>query len=297
VILNRFDQAWGAGAAPEIRDYLPADSGDSRVSPREVLIELVMIDLERRWRTGASEAATVPVDTEQFPAKPVLEDYVARHPELGAADTLPVELICEEFRVRSRWGDRPDREEYLRRFPAQAAKLQSALAKTEVSIDATIDMEPASGGASYEQLTLPAKSLGSAPATSTGDRVRYFGEYELLDEIGEYQGQHYFSMGFVEAESLADRVKDGPLPPQEAAEIVKKVAEAVAYAHIKGVTHRDLKPANVLLDANGEPRVTDFGLAKQVRSDRDLTRTGAVIGTPSYMPPEQASGKIDEVGP
>ena len=81
------------------------------------------------------------------------------------------------------------------------------------------------------------------------------------------------------------------------AKLVKKVAEAVAYAHEKGVIHRDLKPANVLLDANGEPKVTDFGLAKQVESDSDLTRTGAVMGTPSYMPPEQAGGKTDEVGP
>ena len=72
-----------------------------------------------------------------------------------------------------------------------------------------------------------------------------------------------------------------PLPPRAAASIVKKVAEAVAYAHQKGVIHRDLKPADVLLDAEGEPRTTDFGLAKRGDSDSDLTRTGAVMGTPS----------------
>ena len=115
-------------------------------------------------------------------------------------------------------------------------------------------------------------------------------------EIGEHKGQHYFSMGFVDGMSLADRVKDGPLAPQEAAKIIQKVADAVAYAHDKGVIHRDLKPANILLDTAGESKVTDFGLAKRVESESDLTRTGAVMGTPSYMPPEQAAGKTAEIG-
>jgi serine/threonine protein kinase len=114
-------------------------------------------------------------------------------------------------------------------------------------------------------------------------------------EIGTHNAQHYFSMAFIDGSSLADQIKNGPLPEKDAAGILKKVAEAVAYAHGKGVIHRDLKPANVLIDAHGEPRVTDFGLAKQTRSDGDLTHTGAVIGTPSYMPPEQAAGKTDRV--
>jgi serine/threonine protein kinase len=104
-------------------------------------------------------------------------------------------------------------------------------------------------------------------------------------EIGEHDGQHYFSMGYVDGKSLADRVKDGPLPPHEAASLTRKISEAIAYAHEKGVIHRDLKPANVLLDAGGEPKVTDFGLARKLEQDSGLTRTGAVMGTPSYMPP------------
>ncbi|MFM2012606.1 MAG: Serine/threonine-protein kinase PrkC, partial [Planctomycetota bacterium] len=116
-------------------------------------------------------------------------------------------------------------------------------------------------------------------------------------EIGQHDGQHYFSMGYVEGKSLADRVAKGPLPPKEAAEITRKIAEAIAYAHDKGVIHRDLKPANVLMDANGEPKVTDFGLARIQDQSSGMTRTGAVMGTPSYMPPEQAAGKTTEVGP
>ena len=112
-------------------------------------------------------------------------------------------------------------------------------------------------------------------------------------EVGQHEGQHYFSMGFVEGQSLAETVAAGPLPPREAAELVRQVAEAVQYAHEHGVIHRDLKPANVLLDRDGQPRITDFGLAKTIRDDRGLTATGQVMGTPSYMPPEQAAGRTD----
>src|SRR5208282_619122 len=83
-------------------------------------------------------------------------------------------------------------------------------------------------------------------------------------EVGEYAGQHYFSMGYVDGQSLATRLAEGPLPPNEAAELVAKVAEAVEYAHRQGVIHRDIKPSNILIDRNGRPRVTDFGLAKRL---------------------------------
>lgn len=116
-------------------------------------------------------------------------------------------------------------------------------------------------------------------------------------EIGEHQGQHYFSMAYIEGDSLAQKVADGPLPPREAAEIVQKVCQAIAYAHGRGVVHRDLKPANILMDPNSQPKVTDFGLAKRAESESNLTGTGQILGTPSYMPPEQASGRLDEVGP
>ncbi|MFM7161530.1 MAG: serine/threonine-protein kinase, partial [Planctomycetaceae bacterium] len=116
-------------------------------------------------------------------------------------------------------------------------------------------------------------------------------------EIGAHGDQHFFTMGYVEGKSLQQLVQQGPLPPREAAELMRKIAEAIGYAHEKGVVHRDLKPANVLLDQQGEPKVTDFGLARRLQDDSGLTKTGAVMGTPSYMPPEQAAGKTAEVGP
>jgi WD40 repeat protein len=116
-------------------------------------------------------------------------------------------------------------------------------------------------------------------------------------EIGEHEGQHYFSMGFVEGQSLSHRLAAGPVPVREAAAVMVKVAEAIEYAHRRGVIHRDLKPANILIDAAGNPRVTDFGLAKQIHSDSGLTGSGQIMGTPSYMPPEQAGGERGAVGP
>ncbi len=116
-------------------------------------------------------------------------------------------------------------------------------------------------------------------------------------EIGLHEGQHYFSMGFVDGESLARKVAEGPLPPREAAQIIEQVTRAIAYAHEHGVIHRDLKPGNVLIDRDGQPHIADFGLAKRIEDDSDLTRTGQIVGTPSYMSPEQASGSLDEIGP
>jgi tRNA A-37 threonylcarbamoyl transferase component Bud32 len=116
-------------------------------------------------------------------------------------------------------------------------------------------------------------------------------------EVGQHEGQHYFSMGFIEGESLAQRVAAGPLSPRQAAMLLREVSEAVQFAHDRGVIHRDIKPANILIDAQGRPKVTDFGLAKKLQGGNGLTASGQIMGTPSYMPPEQASGQPDAVGP
>lgn len=118
-----------------------------------------------------------------------------------------------------------------------------------------------------------------------------------IHEVGEYHGQHFFSMDFVEGKSLAALCREGPFAAVRAARYLKQVAEAIEFAHRGGVLHRDLKPSNILIDAFDLPRVTDFGLAKRADGGSDLTGTGQVLGTPSYMPPEQATGRADEVGP
>src|SRR5512143_12952 len=117
-----------------------------------------------------------------------------------------------------------------------------------------------------------------------------------VHEVGEQDGQHFFAMDLVEGKNLAELTREGPLPPRQAAELVNKVAKAVQHAHEQGVLHRDLKPSNVLLDATGEPQVTDFGLARPMDDESSLTLTGQVLGTPGYIAPEQAKGS-GTVGP
>ena len=173
------------------------------------------------------------------------------------------------------------------------------------------------------------KMVREAHLASDEDRARFRTEAEsaarlkhpnivTVYEVGAAAGEAYFCMEFVDGKTLAEQIRtDGPLPPREAAQLVAIIARAVAHAHAQGILHRDLKPSNILLGkAEGEKRkaesepgldsstsrippssfavkVTDFGLAKKIDGSASLTRTGAVVGTPSYMAPEQAAGRKD----
>ncbi|NQT15878.1 MAG: serine/threonine protein kinase, partial [Planctomycetes bacterium] len=145
-----------------------------------------------------------------------------------------------------------------------------------------------------------------------------------IHEIGQHEGRPFFALEYVDGGTLHERLAGTPLLPRDAAELTEQLARAVDYAHQRGIVHRDLKPANVLLEQSGEstaesqtqrgsssgvrrstiaarpsprPKITDFGLAKQTESDSGQTRSGAIVGTPSYMAPEQAAGHTKEVGP
>lgn len=117
----------------------------------------------------------------------------------------------------------------------------------------------------------------------------------MVHEVGVADGTHYIAMDYIEGITLAQQIAKGTLPIREAAQIVKAVAEAIAYAHTERVIHRDLKPSNVILDPNRGPIVTDFGLAKELVGASILTAAGALVGTPQYMAPEQIEG--NEPGP
>jgi tetratricopeptide (TPR) repeat protein len=118
-----------------------------------------------------------------------------------------------------------------------------------------------------------------------------------VHEVGEHDGCPFFSLEYLDGGSLAERIAQAPLPPVQAAQVVQALAEAMDCAHRAGVIHRDLKPANILLSSDGTPKITDFGLAKRLEPDTGHTRTGAVLGTPSYMAPEQAEGMTHAIGP
>ncbi len=116
-----------------------------------------------------------------------------------------------------------------------------------------------------------------------------------IHEVGEHDGQHYFAMELVEGPNFAALVRDGPMPARRAAGYLKAVAEAVQHAHAQRVLHRDLKPSNILLDPFDQPKVTDFGLARQLDRGGELTMSGQTFGSPGYMPPEQAGGRSGKV--
>src|SRR5262249_46494928 len=114
-------------------------------------------------------------------------------------------------------------------------------------------------------------------------------------EVGEHAGLPWLALELCGGGSLAEHLGGAPVLAPQAARLVETLARAIHAAHEAGVVHRDLKPANVLLAADGTPKITDFGLAKHLNADQGQTPSGAVLGTPSYMAPEQAAGKAKEV--
>jgi tRNA A-37 threonylcarbamoyl transferase component Bud32/tetratricopeptide (TPR) repeat protein len=154
--------------------------------------------------------------------------------------------------------------------------------------------------------TVALKMILSGSFAGEGEIARFYAEAKAAAKLrhpnivaifdyGDVDDQPFFAMDYIEGGGLSDLVRENALPPEKAASLVKTVAEAMHYAHEKGILHRDLKPSNVLLDNAGQPMITDFGLAKQVEGHSGLTVSGTVLGTPSYMPPEQAAGHIDDV--
>ena len=143
---------------------------------------------------------------------------------------------------------------------------------------------------------------------SSADQARFRAEAEAIAqldhpnivpvyEVGQLEGNIYFSMKYVKGQTLQQLLASGPMDARNAAQIMALVSRAIDFAHRRGVLHRDLKPSNILIDDEGQPHVNDFGLAKQLSDRESLTRSGAVIGTPAYMSPEQAAGHRGQVGP
>jgi serine/threonine protein kinase len=305
-LLRAFDLAWRCGGSPALEAYLPP-GGPKR--PR-VLAELVRIDMEYRHKAG------VPAN--------VLE-YLDRFPELKEA-TLLAPLLRDEWALRRRAQPDVTLEDFRSRFPA----LGDAAAKEwEVPLDREACLTLPHRLGKFELLGVVGRGtfgvVYRALDTELGRHVAVkmprphaFLDVEdverFLDEarcaaalkhphivtLLQYElcgSSCYLVSEFIEGQTLTAALAERPMAPREAATLLATLADAVDYAHRRGILHRDISPRNILLDATGAPHLTDFGLAKRSDSESGRTHAGEPLGTPLYMSPEQARGELARIDP
>jgi hypothetical protein len=264
---------------------------------RAALVEMVKIDLERQWQRGRPCG---------------LEDYLRVYPELAEPDGVPPDLIEAEREVRRQFGDTvadlslppgatPARQS-LRPLPQPFGRYRivkilgsGGMGAVYLAHDTQLDRPVALKVPHLDPLGGPEvleRFLREGRAAANLDHPHLCRVYDA----GCQDGVPYLTMAYVEGRPLSDLTAAGPAAADWAADLVRQVALAVGHAHARGVIHRDLKPSNVLLTAGGEPVVTDFGLSRRaVAEDIRLTPSGALLGTPAYMAPEQVTGA--PVGP
>jgi WD40 repeat protein len=296
-LIDDFEREWRANRRPDIAAYLGRIADAER---HALLCELLRLELEYRLKAGE-------------PAR--VEECLDRFPE---AEPETLGLIEHEYKVRLDCGERVGVTEYLARFPALGDPLLAVLrpllrGPAEVPGYEILD-ELGRGGmgvvyrARHVRLNrvVALKMILSGAHAGAAELARFQTEAEAIarlhhsnvvqiHEAGECDGFPFVALELCPGGSLDTLLAAGPLPPRRAAELVGAAARGVHAAHEAKVVHRDLKPANVLLGADGTPRVSDFGLAKRLDGP-GRTGSGMVLGTPSYMAPEQAQGKKD-VGP
>lgn len=305
-ILSQFQGALKSGASPKLEDFIAGTD-----EPQQSALLRQLLSWELAYRIGNGEQPTA---TEYLPRFPQHGDLITQ----VLAQTIPETIDISQ--TDSRGDGNGDTQPVVVNDPEETVILETPDVQTDEAVEEFGDYRLleriASGGmgvvykAHQQSLNriVAVKMILSGSLANENDVTRFRAEAEAaanLDhpnivsifEVGEHAGRHFFSMGFVEGSSLTDAVRNNLLPPEQAAEILRTVAEATEYAHQQGILHRDLKPSNVLLDRQGQPQITDFGLAKRLEGESDLTATGQILGTPSYMPPEQAQGDHQRVGP
>jgi WD40 repeat protein/tetratricopeptide (TPR) repeat protein len=299
VVCDRFERAWKDGHRPVIEDYLVEMPEPHRAA---LLRELIPLDIAYRRLAGED---------------PLPEEYHARFPEIGCQ--WAGDLVTGPEAPPPQPGPAPGqpaadsiREEHT--VPPAPSPIPRALPVWPAVPGYEILGELGKGGMGIVyrarqvrlnrvvalKMILPARAgdEGVARFRVEAEAVARLQHPHIVQifEIGEHDGQPFFSLEFVDGGSLAGQLDGTPWPAARAAEMVETLAQAVDAAHQQQIVHRDLKPANVLLDRAGQPKVTDFGLAKRLDVEMGHTQTGVIMGTPSYMAPEQAGGKKD-IGP
>jgi hypothetical protein len=278
---------WATGSLLSLKPYRQADS--TREASDERLLELATHEVLLRQERGE---------------QPDVQEYDVYLPGLGArlaARLSQLSLLAEQT-VAFEAASQPA-------SPAPAAER----AVTVPGFQILAELGRGAMGVVFKanqvglKRVVALKMLLPGAQGDPADRARLLAEAEAVarlrhpnivpvHQVGEHAGQVWFAMEYQAGGSLADRAAGTPRPPREAAAVVETLARAVHHAHLAGVVHRDLKPANVLLGEDGTLRLSDFGLAKRLDQQASLTPTGAIVGTPSYMAPEQARGE-DVVGP
>lgn len=285
VRLKAFEAAWLRGERPSISGAL---SG-VRSTRQQLLAELLHLDLEYRLRAGESVS---------------IDDYVGQFPELaempGPLDSLRRLLSAREtladrgmpLMLRAVWNTRPPRDlipGYELLGELGRGGMAVVYRARQQRLNRAVAIKMLLGGPFADPRSL-LRFLMEAEAIA---KIQHRNVVQIF-EFGQAGGQPFFALELVEGGSLAEKLRDcGRFAPRQAAEMIAALAVGIAAAHAKGIIHRDLKPANVLLDPQGNPKITDFGLAKVGNSD--MTTSGAILGTPSYMSPEQAAGKTHDL--
>jgi serine/threonine protein kinase len=314
-VCSGFETAWKAvsagGQRPPIEQYL-ADAPD-RV--RDVLLQ-ELLNLEVAYR-------------HQFGEETPLEEYRQRFPDYFGEVNVTVQSCAPRWQIRlpgMKAAESSDRGGPTVWTDGKFAGVGEALPTGPLPGLPALDRPSVPGYEILEELgrggmgivykarqtslkrLVALKMIRDSAFAGPEHRIRFRREAEAvarlqhaniiqIHEIGEHAGLPFFSMEYAEGGSLAQKLAVRPLPAAEAAELVRTLAEAVDHAHQRNVIHRDLKPANVLLAGDGRPLITDFGLAKLLDGDTSLSVSGAILGTASYMAPEQAEGRTREVGP
>ncbi|MFL5328731.1 MAG: WD40 repeat domain-containing serine/threonine protein kinase [Gemmataceae bacterium] len=274
-VLRRFEDAWRTGPRPNIDDFLYDDD-------ISLHIELVHLDIEYRQKNGED---------------PSFSEYKARYPQLAREqpDTLNDSPSSAQISARPSIPGYEVLEELGR------GGMGVVFRARQIALDRFVALKVLR--TTHEPTHIELTRLRTEAAAI--GRLQHPNIVQIYD-VGDTNGRPYLAMELVAGSNLMERIKDGPLSCRDAARLVETLADAIHHAHTRGIVHRDLTPGNILLadeHANSDapsltPKITDFGLAKLLVSDGvEQTQTGAILGTPSYMAPEQAKGLVRLVGP